>query len=219
MSEYQDLKTSAPKTPRWQRKKDDRPQEILDAAIELFVDQGFSATKVSQIARKAGVTPGTLYVYFKNKEAILQEVVMKTLSQIFDEGNAILESYEGTSEGLVKILLDKWWEAVGSGSKISGIPKLIISEVSNFPELADFYFKRILNPTYTFILQVLMYGIKKGDFQIADVNATTYMIFATCHGAVIDAHSFKLAQKNNISMDAFKDHLLNIILHGILKVK
>ena len=57
--------------PRWQRKKEERPQEILSAALELFVQQGFSATKVEQVARKAGVTPGTLYVYFENKEALL----------------------------------------------------------------------------------------------------------------------------------------------------
>ena len=88
------------KGPRWQRKKDDRPQEILDAAIELFVAQGFSATKVSQIARKAGVTPGTLYVYYKNKEAILQEVVMKTLNPIFSASDAILETYEGSADSI-----------------------------------------------------------------------------------------------------------------------
>ena len=207
------------KGPRWQRKKDDRPQEILDAAIELFVAQGFSATKVSQIARKAGVTPGTLYVYYKNKEAILQEVVMKTLNPIFSASDAILETYEGSAEGLMNILIDKWWEAAGGSSKISGIPKLAVAEVSNFPELADFYVKNILNPGYSYICQVLEYGVKKGDFQIKDVNSTAYLIFSIFHGAVIDAHSFKIASRKDVPLDHFKQRIQDLVLHGILKTR
>lgn len=205
--------------PRWKRKKEDRPQEILDAAVELFVEQGFAATKVSQIARKAGVTPGTLYVYYKNKEAILQEVVMKTLNPIFNESDAILESYQGSAEGLVRILIDKWWQAVGGGSKISGIPKLAVAEVSNFPELADFYAQSILTPGFSYIEKVLEYGVAKGSFQIEDIKFTSYLIFAAFHGAVIDAHSFMIASKNGISLNLFKERLYDLILHGILKTK
>lgn len=203
--------------PRWKRKKEDRPQEILDAALELFVEQGFSATTVSQIGRKAGVTPGTLYVYYKNKEAILQKVVMKTLSPIFTESDAILESYQGSAEGLVEILIDKWWQAVGGESKISGIPKLAVAEVSNFPELANFYVQRILDPGIRYIQKVLEYGVQKGAFQISDVKFTSYLIFSVFHGAVIDAHSFMIAQKNGIPLTQFKNRLYHLILHGILK--
>lgn len=203
--------------PRWQRKKDVRPQEILDAALELFVQQGFAATKVSQIARKAGVTPGTLYVYYKNKEAILQEVVMKTINPIYETSNAILENYDGPAEKLFSMLFQKWFEAVGGESKISGVPKLVVSEVANFPELADFYMKNILTPGANYIRRVLQYGVEKGTFHIEDMDMMVYLILSTLHGAVIDVHSFNVAGNLHIDMHAFEEKLHALILHGILK--
>lgn len=217
MSEYNEI--VFPKGPRWQRKKDVRPQEILDAAAELFVEQGYSATKVSQIARKAGVTAGTLYVYYKNKEAILQEVVMKTINTIFDASDAILEKYDGSAEGLLSILIQKWFEAVGGESRISGIPKLVVAESSNFPELTDFFVKRVLDPGYNYICRVLEYGISKGTFKIDNVEMTAYMILSVLHGAVLDPHSLNMAKKHGLSMKVFQEKLRDTILHGILKTK
>lgn len=214
MSEYSE--NVASNGPRWQRKKDVRPQEILDAAAELFVEQGYSATKVSQIARKAGVTAGTLYVYYRNKEAILQEVVMNTVSSIFDASDAILEKYDGSAEGLLSILIQKWFEAVGGESKISGIPKLVVAESSNFPELADFFVKRVLDPAYKYICRVLEYGISKGTFRIDNVEMTAYMILSTLHGAVLDPHSLHIAKKHGLPMESFEEELRNLILGGIL---
>lgn len=217
MSEYSEIVIS--KGPRWQRKKDVRPQEILDAAAELFVEQGYSATKVSQIARKAGVTAGTLYVYYKNKEAILQEVVMNTVNSIFDESDAILEKYDGSAEGLLSILIQKWFEAVGGGSKIAGIPKLVVAESSNFPELADFFVKRVLDPAYKYICRVLEYGVSKGTFQINDIPMTAYMILSTLHSAILDPHSLNIAKKLGLSMESFEEKLRGLILNGILNTK
>lgn len=217
MSEYNEV--VFPKGPRWQRKKDVRSQEILDAAAELFVEQGYSATKVSQIARKAGVTAGTLYVYYKNKEAILQEVVMKTINSIFDASDAILEKYDGSAEGLLTILIQKWFEAVVGESRISGIPKLVVAESSNFPELADFFVKRVLDPGYNYICRVLEYGIARGTFKIDNVKMTAYMILSVLHGAVLDPHSLNMAKKHGLSMDVFQEKLRDTILYGILNTK
>ena len=205
--------------PRWQRKKEDRPQEILDAALELFVKQGFAATKVSQIARKAGVTPGTLYVYYKNKEAILQEVVMKALRPVFYDADKILGKYKGSAGDLLFILIEKWWDAVGGESKISGVPKLISAEASNFPQLSDFYMKSILTPAFNYIRLVLEYGIRSGEFMVKNVEVTAYAILSAFHGAVLDAHTFKIGEANGIRVGEFRDMFHDLIVHGILNKK
>jgi TetR/AcrR family transcriptional regulator len=209
----------ASRGPRWQRKKEIRPQEILDAAAELFVEQGYAATRVSQIAKRAGVTAGTLYVYYKNKEAILQEVIMKTINTVFDDSDAILKTYSGSAEGLLAILIQKWFAAVSGDSRISGIPKLVVAESSNFPQLANFFVKHVFDPAYNYICRVLEYGIAKGTFQIDDVKMTAYAILSVFHGAVLDPHSLKMAQKYNLSQDAFEKRLCGLILNGILKAK
>ncbi len=205
--------------PRWQRKKEERPQEILDAALELFVKQGFAATKVSQIARKAGVTPGTLYVYYKNKESILQEVVMKALRPIFYDADEILGKYKGSAVDLLFILIEKWWEAVGGESKISGVPKLVSAEASNFPQLSEFYIKNILNPGFNYIRLVLEYGIRTGEFMVRNVDAASYAILSAFHGAVLDAHTFKIGVANGVRVGEFRNMFHDLIVHGILNQK
>ncbi len=76
--ETEEIKTHRP----WQRKKEVRPQEILAAALAVFVEQGFSATKVAEVARRAGVQPGTIYVYFENKEALFKAVIHAAMSPV-----------------------------------------------------------------------------------------------------------------------------------------
>jgi len=202
--------------PRWQRKKEARPQEILTAALELFVKQGFSATKVSQVAKKAGVTPGTLYVYFENKDAILKAVVKMALDPIFEFGDNFLENYSGTPEELVHILVHKWWELMES-EHVAGIPKLMTAEANNFPELADFYYKEVLSFAFDYIRRILRYGIERGKFQVTDVDLEAHIIMSSLHGATVDAHSFALVQKEGFDMNLYLDSLTSLILGGIAK--
>src|SRR5215470_3910347 len=82
--------------PRWQRRKDARPEEIVNAALEEFVERGFAATRLEDVARRAGVTKGTLYLYFKNKEALFKAVVRQTIVPVIAQGESIAESFVGS---------------------------------------------------------------------------------------------------------------------------
>ena len=127
--ETEEIKTHRP----WQRKKEVRPQEILAAALAVFVEQGFSATKVAEVARRAGVQPGTIYVYFENKEALFKAVIHAAMSPVLSYSNEFLDNYTGTPEKLLYELTHKWWDLMESES-CAGIPKLITAEANNFPE-------------------------------------------------------------------------------------
>jgi TetR/AcrR family transcriptional regulator len=170
--------------PRWQRRKDVRPQEIIQAALEYFVQQGYSATKVDQVAQRAGVTPGTLYVYFENKEALLKAVVHESIGPVFQYADQQLEGYSGTASDLLRTFIREWRERIASGP-FSGIPKLIVAEAQNYPDLAKFYIKEVQERGRDFIKHILRYGIQRGEFAVRDLDITARIIMAPLQYASI----------------------------------
>src|SRR3954467_6540322 len=121
-----------------ERRKEARPGELLDAALELFVEKGFAATRAEEVAARAGVSKGTLFLYFPSKEELFKAVVRENISGRFSEWNEEFQKFEGTSAEMLKFCMQVWWDRVGA-TRASGITKLMISEARNFPDLADFY--------------------------------------------------------------------------------
>lgn len=200
--------------PRWQRRKEVRPQEIIRAALELFVQQGYSATKVDQVARKAGVTPGTLYVYFENKEALLKAVVYESIVPIFAYADQRLEEYDGSAEELVRLMIHQWWEQIGAG-RFAGIPKLIVAESQNFPELAKFYVQEVQERGRAIIKRILSYGVDRGEFEIADIDVAVRLIMAPMQFAAIYQHSLAAYDADITDANGYLDALAHLVLNGI----
>src|SRR6218665_481252 len=96
-----------------QRRKEARPQELLAAALALFVEKGFAATRSEEVARRAGVSKGTLYLYYPSKEELFKAVVRQNLSKLLADGAGIADGFEGPTSDLLAILLRTWWEQVG----------------------------------------------------------------------------------------------------------
>src|SRR5712692_3727817 len=112
--------------PRWQRRKDARPGEIVAAALEVFGERGFAATKLADVARRAGVTKGTLYLYFDSKEALFKAVVRETIVPVIAQGEALAQSFTGSARELVEQLVREYWRMVGE-TAVAGIPKLMLA--------------------------------------------------------------------------------------------
>src|SRR5471030_357608 len=100
--------------PRWVRRKEARPQELLAAALDLFVERGYAATRLDDVAAQAGVSKGTLYLYFTNKEELFKAVVRETVLPVLGEAEAILDRYEGHSADLFREFILSWWERIGN---------------------------------------------------------------------------------------------------------
>src|SRR5712664_4527940 len=90
--------------PRWRRRKDARPEEIVAAALDVFVERGFAAAKLEDVARRAGVTKGTIYLYFENKEALFKAVVRQTIVPAIAKGEAIAQAFTGSARDLFEKL-------------------------------------------------------------------------------------------------------------------
>jgi TetR/AcrR family transcriptional regulator len=161
--------------PKRERRKDARPGELLDAALELFVQKGFTATRSEEVAARAGVSKGTLFLYFPSKEELFKAVVRENISGRFPEWNQAFESFEGPSSELLRQFLQRWWERVGT-SKASGLGKLVMSEARNFPDLAAFCQQELLQPCHALICRILQRGVDRGEFRVPDLSYAAYNI-------------------------------------------
>src|SRR3989449_8785831 len=117
--------------PRWRRRKNARPEEIISAALEVFADRGFAATKLEDVARRAGVTKGTIYLYFENKEALFKALIRQTIVPVIAKGEALAQSFTGSARDLFERLVGEYWRLVG-GTSLVGIPKLLVAGGGEF---------------------------------------------------------------------------------------
>jgi AcrR family transcriptional regulator len=163
--------------PRRARRKEARPGELLDAALDLFVEKGFAATRVEEVARHAGVSKGTLFLYFSSKEELFKAVVRHNLSGQFPQWNAQLEKFTGSTPDMLRNLLTVWWDTVGA-TKASGLTKLILSEAGNFPEIAAFYQQEVIQPGNALIRRVLQRGMDRGEFRPMELDYAVYSVLA-----------------------------------------
>ncbi len=174
--------------PTRQRRKEARPQELLDAALDLFVEKGFAATRSEEVAQRAGVSKGTLYLYYPSKEELLKEVIRHNMAQEIAQGLDTVAQFGGTSAELLTLIYQQWWERIGE-TRASGIMKLMISEVRNFPEIAQFYADEVIQPTHELLTRLLERGIERGEFRHIDVAHTVHALVAPMLFLMLHKHS------------------------------
>ena len=160
-----------------ERRKDARPGELLAAALDLFVEKGFAATRAEEVARRAGVSKGTLFLYFASKEELFKAVVRENISGRFAEWNAEFETFAGSTAEMLRFFMMLWWHRLGS-SKACGITKLMLSEADNFPELAAFYQHEVIQPAQGLIRRILQRGVERGEFAPVDMKYGVYTVLA-----------------------------------------
>jgi AcrR family transcriptional regulator len=159
------------------RRKEARPSELTAAALGLFVEKGFSATRLEEVARRAGVSKGTLYLYFDSKEALFKAVIQEGIIPVVDESEAIAARHAGSAFELLEKLLENWWVRIGD-TAFAGIPKLMVAEARNFPEVAQFYYENVIRRAQLLVGAVLERGIASGEFRPLKVATAIEVIIA-----------------------------------------
>ncbi|WP_244159847.1 TetR/AcrR family transcriptional regulator [Cupriavidus alkaliphilus] len=198
------------------RRKQARPQELVSAAVDLFVARGYSATRLEDVASAAGVSKGTVYLYFASKEELFKAVVQQNLLPALAEGEAFIDAFEGTTEALLRQILMRWWELVGD-SPSSGLIKLLIAESGNFPDLARYYNVEVIERCDRLIARILARGVAQGEFREADVDLTTLALTAPMLFQMMWKHSFGPCANKVLEPKAFLTHVVALLLHGLLR--
>lgn len=202
-----------PSAVRWRRRKQARPAEILAAALASFKERGFAGTRLDDVAAKAGVTKGTIYLYYSNKEELFEAVVRSQVVPNLDRLEAVL-----AEPALAGVLLQKifsFWAKTIAPSPLSVIPKIVIAEAGNFPELARIFLEAVPHRMLRLIGSVIRRGIASGEFRPVDVDHVVYCVIGPLIFSVLWQHSLGPHDDRPLDVQAVCRAHLDLVLHGL----
>ncbi|WP_374479954.1 TetR/AcrR family transcriptional regulator [Zoogloea sp.] len=200
---------------RRQRRKEARPSELAAAALSLFIEKGFAATRLDEVAARAGVSKGTLYLYFDSKEALFKAVIEEGVLPLFDEIEAKLETLKDDPERLLKEILLDWWEKVGQ-TDLGGISKLIIAEAGNFPEVARYHHEAVIVRWMALLGRAIDIGIERGVFRPLDVPTLRQLVFFPLLMLSVWKNSMAGCTGPDLVSDTYFDTYFDMIFRGLL---
>ena len=163
--------------PRYQRRKEDRPDEIAEAAFDVFSEHGYAGARVDEVAKRAGVSKGLLYLYFKTKEELFKAVVMRVISPRVDALIERLSASEQTAEELLRGPLQQFMQQMPR-SRAKVVIKLMISDGSRHPDLVDFYYQEVTSKGLALISSIVERGVANGEFRKSAVSDLPQLVIA-----------------------------------------
>ena len=186
-----------------------RREAILSAALDEFSARGFEAARLDDVAKRAGVAKGTIYLYFADKETLFQELVRAMLTPLighFETLATVDVPFPALAERLVDVVAD---ELVGSRRK--DIIRLIISEGTRFPAIADFYYRNVLSRVFSALRQILQRALDRGELPHPALVAFPQLLGAPVLVAVVWQSLFQKQSPLDIRamLNAHLDILLN----------
>lgn len=196
------------------RRKEARPAELLAAALTLFVDKGYAATSLERVASHAGVSKGTLYLYYKSKEALFKAVIQEGIIPVIAENEAIAAQHTGSSFELLQRLLDNWWTKIGQ-TAYAGIPKLMVAEARNFPEIAQYYYENVISRGRRLVGAALTRGMDCGEFRRMDVETTIDVVIAPILMLLIWRYSLACCQSDTSDPRHYLQIHLDLLRQGL----
>ncbi|QLI82615.1 TetR/AcrR family transcriptional regulator [Chitinibacter fontanus] len=199
--------------PRNLRRKEARPSEIIEAALQLFHQKGFSATKIDEVATAAGVTKGTVYLYFPSKEALFKAVVQDRVLPNLARMKEAVTQFNGSRADCLAHVLRGMAQALNDCN--GSISKLMIAEAGNFPELAAFYNDEVVQPMHRVIRQILAEGIAIKEFREMDLEHMPRIIIAPIFLANIYRHTYGHLDAQPLDLMTYAEIQIDVLLRGL----
>ncbi|MGE5537003.1 MAG: TetR/AcrR family transcriptional regulator [Gemmatimonas sp.] len=199
--------------PRWRRRKDARPAEIVAAAVATFAERGFAAAKLDEIAARAGITRGTLYLYFKSKEDLFKAAVRELMVPALEKRAGAATPPASAAEALERFVTTV--PRTMDNENVAAIPKLVIAEAHNFPDLARFYFKEVPSRARALIKDAIERGVASGEFRDVNVDHAFFCAVAPVFMALLWRNVFGRFDKSAPDLEKLCRTHLDILLHGL----
>ena len=202
-------------SPRWQRRPEARPEEILDAAFEVFGEQGFARTRLEDVAQRAGVSKGTLYLYFDSKETLFREMVRARAVTAIREGEAFVQGFQGSHRDLLVAFLHRMYRVLRE-QNLSRISRLVQAELVSFPELALFYTQEVILPARRLMEAILARGLASGEFRASPHGFASRAVPMLLIQAAQTQCFFQRFDPESLPDDEVLAGVVDFCLHGVL---
>jgi AcrR family transcriptional regulator len=201
--------------PKFRRRKADRPAEILDAALAVFAEKGFAAARLDQIASRAGVSKGALYLYFETKEELFRAVVEQALAPNIVAIRAMLAGHPGPFSELLRLFAGRVAEVIET-LPIGGVVKMVIGEARNFPELARVYHDALVAQAIGALADAVSAAKARGEVKAGDARAYALQCIAPLLVGVIWRETFVPVGAQPFDLPALVRQHVETVLCGLL---
>jgi len=199
--------------PRWRRRAEARPAEILDAALTVFSERGFAAAKLDDVAKVAGISKGTLYLYFESKEALFEAMALELMRVPVMAQLETIAKAETATEALQQLIA--FMTRMLDDPRRSALPKLIIAESAGFPELARIWLKTVIQPVRRRLVDLIESGIARGEFRAVDPWETTKLVIAPFLLTAIWRRTFEHLDNRRFDFAALLRQHTEFLLRGL----
>jgi AcrR family transcriptional regulator len=203
------------KQPKWQRRAEDRPGEICAAALEVFAEKGFAAARLDDIAKRAGVSKGTLYLYFKDKEELFRAVVRDTVSPNLDTVRAGLLQADLPFAQIVRAFLPRFAE-LATRIPVGAVAKMVIGESGNFPELAKVWHDLVVGKAIETLSQLIERAQQRGEIKPGDPRLHAFSLLGAMMMGVIWQETLAPVGGAPVDLDALARQHVETILSGLM---
>lgn len=201
--------------PRWQRRSEDRPAEICAAALDVFREKGFAAARLDEIARRAGVSKGTLYLYFKDKEDLFRAVVRDTFAPDFDAVRQAVLAADLPFQQVVQLFLSRI-AAIAGRSPIAAIAKMVIGESRNFPELAKVWHDQIAGRALAMLAELIAKAQQRGEVRPGDPRLHAFSLMGPMLMGLLWRETLQPAGGAPVDLDQLAIQHAQTVLGGLL---
>jgi AcrR family transcriptional regulator len=161
---------------KWERRSEARPAELIEAALRCFSERGFAATRLDDVAARAGVSKPTVYLYFESKEKLFEAVVRAAVAPSLDHAQTLVDTFEGNTSDLVRTIL-VILEAALDGP-FPAMARLVIAESGNFPELARLWVSLVLRRGFSLVERIIARGVERGEFRRVEPAVVAPLVMA-----------------------------------------
>ena len=195
------------------RRKAERPQEILEAAFVEFSRNGYASTTLDHIAERAGVTKGTIYVYFENKEHLFISMVREITKGATEIVHGMFESHDGSTADLLRAQFSFIYQHIVEDKRRREVVRMLIAEAPRFPELTDRYHEEILRPCLDMLKAAIQRGVDRGEIRGSAIISSPQVIMAPI--ALVDLWLMMFDDRQPLDLKAYFNAHLDLVLNGL----
>ncbi|HTV38660.1 MAG TPA: TetR family transcriptional regulator [Xanthobacteraceae bacterium] len=196
------------------RRKAERPHEILEAAFTEFSRNGYATTTLDRIAERAGVTKGTIYVYFENKEHLFISMVQEFTKGAHEIVQEMYETHDGSTADLLRAQFSFIYQHIVEDKRRREVVRMLIAEAPRFPELADRYHEEILKPCLDMLRQAIQRGVDRGEIRNSSIVDSPQVVIAPI--ALVDLWMMMFDDRQPLDLKAYFEAHLDLVLNGLL---
>lgn len=201
--------------PKRQRRAQDRPREICAAALDVFAEKGFAAARLDEIAQRAGVSKGTLYLYFKDKADLFRAVVRDTVAPNIDLVRTMIEGADLPFPDVIRMFLPRF-AALTSQARVGAVAKMVIGESRNFPELAKVWHDEVVSKALGLIGGLIERGQAKGEVRAGDPRLLTFTLMGPMVMGLLWRETLQPAGGAPLDLEALAVQHAETVLDGML---